>query len=65
MAKKTKGGTIKIRWVRSGIGATKKQRQVVLGLGLRRLGQVVERADTPAVRGMVEKIPHMVQLVNE
>lgn len=65
MAEKKKRDTIKIQWVRSGIGSTKKQREVVRGLGLRRLGQIVERADTPAVRGMVQKIPHLVQVVGK
>ena len=65
MPEKKKEGTIKIQWVRSVIGSTKKQKEVVRGLGLRRLGQTVERADTPAVRGMVQKIPHLVQVVGK
>jgi large subunit ribosomal protein L30 len=63
MAKK--GGKLKIKWVRSGIGGTQKQRSAVRSLGLRRLGQVVERVDNPAVRGLVNKIPHLVQIVSE
>lgn len=62
---KSKRGKFKIRWVRSWIGCPEKQRAVVRGLGLRRLGHVVERVDTPAVRGMVKKIPHLVEVVNE
>ncbi len=64
MAQK-KSGKFKIQWVRSWIGCPEKQRAVVRGLGLRRLGQVVERVDTPAVRGMVKKIPHLVKVVGE
>lgn len=60
-----KSDKLKIKWVRSWIGCTEKQRATVRGLGLRRLNQVVEREDTPAVRGMVKKIPHLVALVEE
>jgi large subunit ribosomal protein L30 len=56
-------GKIKIQLVRSMIGRPEKQRRVVRGLGLRRLNQVVERPDTPAIRGMVRKIPHLVRIV--
>jgi large subunit ribosomal protein L30 len=57
-------GTVKIKMIGSVIGCPKKQRETVRGLGLRRLHQVVERADTPAVRGMVNKIPHLVAIVD-
>ena len=56
-------GRLRIRMVGSVIGCPEKQRATVRGLGLRRLHQVVEREDTPAVRGMVEKIPHLVEIV--
>lgn len=62
MARK-KSDTLRIKWVRSWIGCPEKQRAVVRGLGLRRLHHVVERPDTPAVRGMVKKIPHLVEIV--
>lgn len=65
MAKKAKAGMLKIQYVRSAIGNSKKQREVVRSLGLRRLWQTVERVDTPAVRGMVKKIPHLVRMVSE
>lgn len=61
MAKAKK--VIKIKQVRSGIGFSRKQRDVLRGLGFRRLQQVVERPDTPAIRGMVRKIPHLVAIV--
>lgn len=60
---KKRVSAIKVRQVRSGIGRPRKQREVLRSLGLRRIGQTVERADTPAVRGMVAKIPHLVELV--
>jgi large subunit ribosomal protein L30 len=51
------GGTIKVGQVGSVIGCTDKQRATVRGLGLRRMHQVVERKDTPEIRGMVKAVP--------
>lgn len=65
MAKKKKEQTIRIRQVRSPIGFNKKQREVLRGLGLRRIRHVVERQDSPATRGMIAKIPHLVEVVEE
>jgi large subunit ribosomal protein L30 len=56
-------GTIKIKWVRSFIQAPVKHKQVVKGLGFTRLNQVVEREDTPSIRGMVNKVSHLVEIV--
>ena len=53
MAENKQGGTVKIKWVRSFIGCPRDMRQTIRGLGFRRMQQVVERADTPAIRGMV------------
>ena len=58
-------GTIKIKLVGSPICTPEKQRRVVKGLGLRKLNQVVERPDTPAFRGMVKKVPHLLALVEK
>jgi len=65
MAKKanSNGGKIQIKWVRSFICAPLKQKKVVKGLGFTRLNQVIERPDTPAIRGMVAKVPHLVEIV--
>lgn len=57
--------TIKIKYVRSGIGALKSHRLIVRSLGLRKLNQIVERNDTPAVRNMVKKIPYLVQIIED
>lgn len=62
-AKKTPK-TIFVRWVRSGIGFSKHQKQMVRSLGLRRLNQTVELQDTPPVRGLVARIPHLVAVVS-
>jgi large subunit ribosomal protein L30 len=59
----TGGGKIQLKWVRSFICAPTKQKLVVKGLGFTRLNQVIERPDTPAIRGMVAKVPHLVEIV--
>jgi len=54
---------IRIKYVRSKICTPVKHKLVVKGLGFTRLNQVVEREDTPSIRGMIAKIPHLVQVV--
>lgn len=56
-------GTVRIKQIGSVIGCTEEQRATVRGLGLRRMHHVVERQDTPMVRGMIRKIPHLVAVV--
>jgi large subunit ribosomal protein L30 len=56
-------GTVKVKWVVSFIGCTDDMRQTIRGLGLRRMQQVVERQDTPAIRGMIHKVRHLVKVV--
>ena len=53
---------LRIRQVRSRIGQTLRQREALRTLGLRRIGQVVERPDNPAVRGTVRAIGHLVRI---
>lgn len=53
-----------LKLAKSLIGASPYQREVVAGLGLRRLHQVVERKDTPEIRGMVSKVAHLVEIVS-
>ncbi len=70
MATKGKGaakaaGRIKVKAIGSLIGCPDKQRATFRGLGLRRLHQVVERLDTPEIRGMIKKVPHLVTIVDE
>src|SRR2546427_13213752 len=62
---KKSGGKVKIKWVVSFISCTDDMRQTIRGLGLRRMHQVVERQDTPAVRGMIHKVRHLVEVVGE
>ena len=64
-AKKTSAdsGKIHLKWVRSFICAPVKQKLVVKGLGFTRLNQVIERPDNQAIRGMVAKVPHLVEIL--
>jgi large subunit ribosomal protein L30 len=54
--------TVFVTLVRSPIGYTKDQKQTVLALGLRRMHQTIEHRDTPALRGMIRKVEHLVQV---
>ena len=56
---------MKVKLVRGVHGRLKKHRACVQGLGLRRMHQIVEVEDTPATRGMLNKVSYMVQLVEE
>lgn len=57
--------TIRIRQVRSGIGCPIEMRETLKALGLGRINRVTERVDTASVRGMIAKIPHLVEVVSE
>jgi large subunit ribosomal protein L30 len=65
MAKKSEnaGGNITIQYYRSSIGYAKKQKEVVRSLGITKLNQTVTRPDTPATRGIVAKVPHLLRIV--
>lgn len=58
-----KGAKIQLKYVRSAICAPVKQKLVVKGLGFTRLNQVIEREDSLSIRGMVAKVPHLVEIV--
>ena len=67
LAKKSYKGEssmIQLKWVRSAICAPVKHKLVIKGLGFTRLNQVIERPDNPAIRGMVAKVPHLVEYVS-
>lgn len=55
-------GSLRVTLVRSPIGYSRAQREVVKGLGLRRLGHSVEVPDHPATRGMIHKVRHLVRV---
>ena len=61
---KTELKKIKIQLVRSLIGSSESQRRVATGLGLRKMNQVVEHFNSPTILGMVNKIPHLVKIVD-
>jgi large subunit ribosomal protein L30 len=54
--------TIKVTQVKSAVGRLPKHRATIVGLGLRRINHTVELEDTPAVRGMVNKVHYMVKV---
>jgi large subunit ribosomal protein L30 len=56
--------TLRIRWVRSGTGFSRKQKETVRSLGLRRLHHVVECPDTAQVRGLIARVSHLVEVVD-
>jgi large subunit ribosomal protein L30 len=62
MAKKTEKKTLRVTLVKSPICFPEPQKRTVKALGLRRMHQTVEHDDTPAVRGMITKIIHLVRV---
>lgn len=66
MAKKAEnksGGEIKIQYYRSMIGYAQNQKDVVKSLGITKLNQTITRPDSPATRGVVAKVPHLLRIV--
>jgi large subunit ribosomal protein L30 len=57
-----KQAKLRIRWVRSFIGCPRYMRETIRGLGFRRMEQIVEREDTPSVRGMIARVAHLVKI---
>ena len=53
---------LEVTQVRSGIGRTQSQRNTLRSLGLKRIGDIVVKDDRPEIRGMVETIPHLVDV---
>ncbi len=64
-SQKTGGGKLHLKWVRSAICSPVKHKLVIKGLGFTRLNQVIERPDNPSIRGMVAKVPHLVEIVQQ
>lgn len=63
-AKKTdsKGKTLSVTWKTSAIGRDRVQADTIQALGLKRLNQTVEKIDNPAIRGMIRKVEHLVEV---
>ena len=55
---------IKVKQVRSAINRPKRQKRTIQALGLKKLNQVVEHDDTPAIKGMIAKVAHMIEIVD-
>ena len=62
---KEAGAMLRIQYYRSEISTPEKHRLVVKSLGFKRLNQIVEREDTPAIRGMVAQAPHLVRIIEQ
>ncbi len=62
MADSNKKGTVKVTQTRSPIGRPKDQRATLVGLGLNKINKTRELEDTPAVRGMIAKVSHLVRV---
>jgi large subunit ribosomal protein L30 len=67
-ARKTAGAkdakaSLRLQYYRSAIATPEKHKKVIKGLGFTRLRQVVEREDTPSIRGMVGRVPHLVRII--
>jgi large subunit ribosomal protein L30 len=60
--KKKKEKRLRITWVKSSIGYSRRQKATIRALGFKRLGQTVEQKDTPVIRGMVSKVGHLVEV---
>lgn len=54
--------TVKVIQTKSAIGRTKDQRATLIGLGLNKIGRVSELEDTPSVRGMINKVSHLIRI---
>jgi large subunit ribosomal protein L30 len=61
---KKKAGTLRLRLFRSMIGLAPRERATIRGLGFRRMNQVVERVDSPQLRGMLAKARHWVEVID-
>ena len=59
---KKKDKKLRVIWVKSSIGYSERQKGTIRALGLRRLGQSVEHKDTPVIRGMINRVDHLVEV---
>lgn len=56
--------TIKVKQIKSRINAPKDQKATLMALGLRKISQIVEVEDTPSIRGMIQKVHHLVSVID-
>ncbi|MGB8508843.1 MAG: 50S ribosomal protein L30 [Pyrinomonadaceae bacterium] len=57
------GGKIRIQYYRSAIAFPKTQKEIVRSVGFTKLNQIFERPDTPSMRGVVAKVPHLLRII--
>lgn len=62
---KSKSSTVTVQQTRSGLGRKKDQQATLVGLGLGKLNRTRTLEDTPAVRGMIDKVKHLIQVVDQ
>jgi large subunit ribosomal protein L30 len=60
--RKKKEAKLRIKWVKSSIGYSQRQKATIKSLGLKRLGDTVEWKDDPVTRGMVDRVSHLVDV---
>lgn len=60
--RKKKRTTLRIKWVKSSIGYSQRQKATIKSLGFKRLGDTVEWKDDPVTRGMIDKVRHLVEV---
>ena len=65
MSAQSSDKSLEVRLVKSPIGYSQRQKNTVRALGLRRLGQSVRHSDTPVIRGMINKVSHLVTVTEE
>ena len=54
-----------IKQIKSGIGYRKKSKDTLRALGLRKMHQTIEKNDTPAIRGMIDKVSHLLEVIEK
>ncbi len=59
------GGQLRLQYYRSAIGFPKSQKETVRSVGFTKLNQILERPDTPATRGVVAKVPHLIRIIEK
>jgi large subunit ribosomal protein L30 len=62
-SKQQGGGTLRVQYYRSAIGYSKEQKEVVRSVGFTKLNQIIERPDSPSLRGVVAKVPHLLRII--
>jgi large subunit ribosomal protein L30 len=60
--RKKREAKLRIKWVKSSIGYSQRQKATIKSLGLKRLGDTVEWKDDPVTRGMIDKVRHLVEV---